>query len=306
MIQTKYGTFNGGSWEDLFQRVFKLKYGDQNYQEMPASPGDYGIEGFVLNTGIAFQCYCPDRLYSVTELYEKQRDKITKDLGKLKTYQSAIAARLGTEKLSEWVFVTPDITHNDLVKHSRTKETEVRSWNLPILTDDFRVVLKDADHFGEEIKKIYASTGTKLTFLEAEPILSISDNEDLTEYELNISRKNKKRCIVDGNLQTSQHQKLNEITIRKLFEGESLFKKIEKEAAEIYFQILRVINQYEDEVDELSVTWQGSPEELIQKVRSELATRLKESISLLGETDIYKIADHMTSKWLALCPLSIE
>jgi hypothetical protein len=55
MIQTKYGTFDGNSWEELCQRVFKLKYGDDNYQEMPASPGDYGIEGVILNTGVAFQ-----------------------------------------------------------------------------------------------------------------------------------------------------------------------------------------------------------------------------------------------------------
>ena len=306
MIQTDYGIFNGRSWEDLFQKVFKLKYGDQNYQEMPASPGDYGIEGFILNLGIAFQCYCPDRQYSASELYEKQRDKITKDLGKLKTYQNAIASRLGQKKISECVFVTPDITHNDLVKHARAKEIEVRNWNLPILTNDFRVVLKDADYFVEEIRRIYASTGTKLTFLDAKPFHNVCEKEDLTEYELNISRKNQKRCMSKGELQIKQHQKLNDITLRKFFEGESLFKKIEKEAAEIYFQILRVINQYEDEVDELSVTWQGNPEELIQKVRSELAHRMKESISLLGETDIYKIADHMTAKWLALCPLSIE
>ena len=74
---------DGDKWESLIQAVFKRKY--DTYQEMLASPGDFGIEGFVLNEGIAIQCYCPYRQYDTAPLYEKQRDKITTDLHKLET-----------------------------------------------------------------------------------------------------------------------------------------------------------------------------------------------------------------------------
>ena len=79
MFHTKFGAFNGDTWEDLCQLVLKRKHQNVGYQEMPASPGDYGIEGYTVTTGWAFQCYCPDKHYERTELYNKQRDKITED-----------------------------------------------------------------------------------------------------------------------------------------------------------------------------------------------------------------------------------
>lgn len=65
-----------------------MKYEVEGYQEMSAhTDGDLGIEGFT-RTGVVFQCYCPDEEYDSTKLYEHQRDKITKDLGKLKNIRN--------------------------------------------------------------------------------------------------------------------------------------------------------------------------------------------------------------------------
>jgi hypothetical protein len=306
MIQTKYGTFNGDTWEDLCQLVFKLKYGEANYQEMPASPGDFGIEGVIKNTGVAFQCYCPDNHYTQEVLYDKQRDKITEDLGKLKKFKDQIACRLGPTKISEWVFLTPQITDNKLLKHAQKKQDEVREWCLPILASDFKVILKDADFFASEIHTVQSAKGVKLVFLSS---LELSEGEtlqDSTEYEVNISRKNTSRCTFGGELNLLKHVKLNQVTVKKWIEGDSLLKRIEKDASDIYFQIMRVVNQYEAEVDELSITWQGAAEELVSRVRNELGGRLTEALPSLGEAERYAIADQMTSKWLALCPLEIE
>lgn len=54
MFNTKFGPFNGSTWESLCQQVFKRKYQAECYQQMPASPGDYGIEGYTSDTGWAF------------------------------------------------------------------------------------------------------------------------------------------------------------------------------------------------------------------------------------------------------------
>lgn len=306
MIQTKYGTFNGDGWEDICQLVFKYKYGAENYQEMPASPGDFGIEGVIKNLGVAFQCYCPDHHYTQDVLYEKQRDKITKDLGKLKKYQLDIAARIGSVKIKEWVFLTPTITDNKLLKHAQSKELDVRGWGLKILTPDFKVVLKDADFFALEINAVQLMRGEKLMFLSSLEQAEIEGSQDNTEYEDNISRKNASRCTFDGELNVVKHAKLNRVTVKKWVEGDSLLKRIEKDASDVYFQIMRVVNQYEAEVDELCITWQGEAEELVSKVKGELGGRISEALPSLGEAERYAIADQMTSKWLALCPLEIE
>ena len=108
MFNSRFGPFDGSSWEALCQKIFKRKYHEDDYQPIPASPGDFGLEGFTLKTGWGFQCYCPDKHYERSELYEKQRDKITADLGKLKTYQTELLARTGCTQLTHWDFFPTD------------------------------------------------------------------------------------------------------------------------------------------------------------------------------------------------------
>ena len=306
MIQTKYGTFDGDSWEDLCQLVFKSKYKDKQYQEMVASPGDFGIEGFTKLDGVAFQCYCPDTHYTQKELYEKQRDKITKDLEKLRTYENEISRRLGGTKIKEWVFVTPQITDNKLLSHAQTKQEEIVRLGLSIIHPNFKVILQDADFFATEINAIQTAKGKKITLFSALDLANSAENQDGSIYEENISRKNKVRCTFNGVLNEEKHLKLNRLTSNKWLNSDPFLKEIEKKASEIYFHVMRVISQYESEVEELCITWRGDAEELISKVRDELAQRLGEATPALGEAERYRIADQMTSTWIALCPLGIE
>ena len=67
------------------------------------SNGDLGIEGFT-RTGKVFQCYCPEAPYEADELYEKQRDKINKDLNKLIKYKDELRKYLRRCKNKNLVF----------------------------------------------------------------------------------------------------------------------------------------------------------------------------------------------------------
>ena len=88
--------------------------------------------------------------------------------------------------------------------------------------------------------------------------------------------------------------------------GESVVKKIESTAPMIYHHLVRVINQYEDEVSEISVTWSGTAEELTEKVRESLYQRLREEMPNMSTTDQRIISNHIVAKWIALCPLDFE
>ena len=307
MYKTKYGLHNGDTWENLCQQVFKYKYGEDGYQEMVSSPGDYGIEGFTKKTGLAFQCYCPKKIYTQSELYEKQRDKITADLNKLSKYQNVLASRLGTTKISQWIFVTPDIIDNALLAHAEKKTREVLEKNLDILETNFVVLVKDADFFASEIMHIQTLNGEKLVFDDSSETLDIFDEEsDLVDYQDNIKRKNKVRCVSNESTDGRKLEKLNELTIRKWFDGEAVLKRIERDAPKIYYDLARVINQYEDEVSEMSLSWSGDANNLVDRVKSNLYERIKDEIPSISATDQRKIADNMVSKWIALCPLDFE
>ena len=131
MIQTEIGPMDGNTWDDICQIVYKKKY--PTYQEMVPSPGDWGIEGFMLGSGLAIQCYCPEKEYDTATLHTKLVDKITRDIKKLLTYQNEIQKRIGAEKIRQWIFITPRIAKNDLHAHARSKEIEAISWGLVVV-----------------------------------------------------------------------------------------------------------------------------------------------------------------------------
>lgn len=307
MIKTQYGTHDGNTWEYLCQQAFKLKYGEDGYQEMASSPGDYGIEGFTKKTGLAFQCYCPEKKYTQVELYEKQRDKITNDLDKLKKYEFNLAARLGDTKIKQWVFVTPEINNNKLLEHAEKKQNEIKLKNISILDEDFTVLIKDGDFFSSEFIKINQINGEKLVFFDNQSDLHLDyDEDELTDYEKNIERKNKVRCGYDDNKNDSKLNKLNELTVKLWLEGEPTLKNIEKNAPKIYYHLVRIISQYEDEVSELSLSWQADANTLVEKVKNGLFERIKQELPDISGTDQRAISNHMVSKWIALCPLDFE
>lgn len=146
---------DGKAWETFCQKLLRLRYAD--YQEVPAQfGGDLGIEGFTCS-GLVFQCYCPDEDPSGRDLYENQRDKITKDIRKLIKNAAKIAA-LGASTIKEWHFLTPRYNSRDLLSHCRSKESEVRSKGLPTIHSEFRVFLKTEDDFIPE-RQIFLGTG---------------------------------------------------------------------------------------------------------------------------------------------------
>ncbi|WP_186093979.1 hypothetical protein [Burkholderia gladioli] len=128
---------------------------------MQASPGDFGIEGWTAD-GHAFQCYCPEKDYTQSELHDAVRDKITTDIPKLNRYAKEIKARIGDTKIHSWMFVTPVIPHNDIHKHARKKEAEARAWRCSILESNFSIFIQDAEHYATQFEESRRSQGGRL------------------------------------------------------------------------------------------------------------------------------------------------
>ena len=251
MFNTSFGPFDGNSWERLCQQVFKKKFLPDGYQHIPATPGDFGLEGFTTTTGYGFQCYCPDKLYSDKELHEKQRDKITADLKKLKTYEEDLRKLLGTTKLRHWYLVTPTVARNELLKHARAKEIEVRTWNLSILALDFRVLVQDADHYAAEIQELQLALGTALDFGGLSTSLPPLSNPP-EEYEKNILRKTTARLEgrVAPDKLAAKVASLNTQTLREFLEHDTYFKRINEQAPTVHSRLMRLINGFEAHVVE--------------------------------------------------------
>lgn len=304
MIYTDIGALDGDRWEGLIQSVFKRNY--DTYQEVVASPGDFGIEGFVLDEGILIQCYCPDREYDTKTLYEKQREKITRDLGKLKKYEKHISKLLGNSKIKQWLFITPCIAKHDLIAHARVKEEEIRAENISFLDEDCRILVKDLEHYRADILQLKIISGKKLSFSNPTGEL-ITSPELTTDYDGNIAEKNQIRSIVRNEYDADCHNRLNNLTKKRYIQGYAILRNIHRNSPEIYERISKIVNRFEDDVEEQSSTWEGSPQKLLETIQDKLLIRFEKDpyVSKIEYEDLDSIANHMISRWIAECPMRI-
>jgi hypothetical protein len=308
MFNSKFGVFDGPSWEALCQQVFKRKYLLDDYQPFPASPGDYGLEGATLRTGLGFQCYCPSKHYARPELYVKQRKKITEDLGKLRTYQTQIQQLLGSTKLTRWIFVTPEFDRHALVAHARVKEVEVRAWSLPFIADDFTVLLFDGDQYLIEINEIRSASGQCLVFDEVAPELAKLAGEP-EEYEGNLLRKSRKRLSHKTGIENFDErvQRLHQRTLEEFLEADGLFRRIESASPLVFLRLVRLINEFENFVVSTADTWEDTPEALTVKIRDTLEERIVADLAPeFDQTHASYVARHMVARWLAICELDYD
>lgn len=308
MYVTAYGAFNGTTWEELCQLVFKRKHSADGYQHITVSPGDFGLEGFTSLTGYGFQCYCPEKRYTRKELYEKQRDKITVDIGKLNNNKKDLVEIMGDIKIENWVFVTPDLASNALLRHARKKETEVRSWELPFIHPKFRISLHDAEHYFVEINQIQSAKGAALDFDLTLPTL-----EELTgppeKYEANLRRKSGTR--LEQKKASASYERLLEAlyqgTLRSFVEADGHLRRIADSAPALHFRLVRLINEYEIAVKEQAITWLGTAEELTTHVANGLTARIVKDLAPdFNETTASQVSRHMVARWLAVCQLDYD
>jgi len=305
MIKTIYGSFDGNSWEVFCQVCLKLKYESEGYQELPAWQGDLGIEGFT-RTGKAFQCYCPDEDYEAQTLYEKQRNKITTDLGKLRKNELELKKYLNGIMIQQWIFLTPMYKNKELVKHCQTKASDFRNMNLDILSKDFDVLIHNIDFFAAQISIVKGTANNKLEILadrdESKDINWKGTNIDLVN---NAVTKHGKR-IPDSPNKEEKVNKLTDFTIGDFLDEQQLLTKWKNLNPNDYEKFLRLISDYEKTVEEMCITNTDDNNHLYERIKQDLKERLKQTFPYIEDITLEKLMKGVVADWILRCPINFE
>ena len=309
MIKTEFGIFDGNKWENVSQLCFKNNFRDESYQEIKATPGDFGIEGFT-RTGKAFQCYCPNEHYSAKDLYENHRDKITKDLKKLKTYEKQLKNILGDTKIKKWYFVTPDYAKNEIVQHCTAKKEEVKSWKLSIVdNDDFEIIFEDISFLHPFLNTAIENSKMKInvasdTLIDSNDKLKWKDSEiPLIENSQtkNTHRINKESPNFETNL-----DKLVDNNVENYLEGNNILIKWQEDYPIDYETFLDITSAIESEIEERCITNTKQPSELYEDFRGLLKSELQNSFKNLAPQMISKLTNWALADWIFRCPINFE
>lgn len=281
--------------------LLQKRYATQNAHALQLVPdqhqGDLGLEAFS-HDGFAYQCYAAEEPLSTAQLYEKQRTKLTTDLGKLRDRSSELSMLLGPVTLHRYVFMVHRNASRHLITHGHSKADDVRSWNLPFIHDSFSIVIETAADYAVEREAIHAIPS---------PII---EADDLTE--------DFQRAWQGSNqtLQTRALEKLSRVTTdgatqmavlealtKQYLIGENALERLKEVIPETHRGILKARAHREGLlVLEHPASQNRSPETL-----SAIAEKLKEMLGrdfpTLSTQMSEIIAWASVADWLMRCPL---
>ncbi len=307
---------DGNSWEELCDKCYRIRYQDQHYQKIPSIPsGDCGIEGFT-KTGVAYQCYYPEKIYDDNSLYEHLRDKLTQDISKLLNLSNAKKLKaLGVVDISEWHFVIPQYKDNRILTHAKNKREEVRSLkisdkvNYDYINDNFDIVIKVAEDFNLELTRIIRNTltDTKLN-LAIHHKGKIDWNKCDSVKVDNIKRK----VMAVGNFKSPEdndYKDIVDIYIESYIKGIELLNQLRLNFTEVYEELYTLEQSYKKEIiikTRLN-TDSSINNTLFNEIMSDFEAKLKVQFQqYLSQASILELKTDLISTWLADCSLQFR
>lgn len=314
MLEFVDGQFDGDTWEDLCDKCFRMKYGNEGYQYVPAAiGGDCGIEGYT-QTGIVFQCYYPELKYNEKELYEHQRDKITRDINKLLN-NGADLKKLGIQNVKEWHFVTPSYSDKKLLEHCENKRIEVLSEkskkNLDYIDDNFKILVKVERDFIVEINRIiYLIKDYKLN-LALKHTADIDWNSCPSDKVQNIKRKIGAIMPRNNDDPTweARYTRIVNYHVSFYVKGLELLGKIKIEFPEFYEKLFELENACRFEVQEKCDMNANNAinQQLFDQILEDFGVKLKEEFGeQLTLASVMELKRDLVSSWLADCPMDFR
>lgn len=301
-MKTSLGQMDGDAWEEYCQKLLRIRY--QDYQEVPAQfGGDLGIEGFT-RCGIVFQCYSPDEDPSGKDLYEDQRDKITKDIGKLIKNAKKIS-ELGAGTIREWHFLTPRYNSRHLISHCRKKESEVKREGLPTIHNDFKVFLKTEDDYIPE-RQIYLGTDGLRVQPSVEVPLSDKKIETLLASNNEIVLKIKEKLLKLA-LGAGKRANLTRELVSGYVVGRTELEKLNEKFPSKYRSVVQLKSATESQLAIRTLSCYDNHGTILHEILTEYEDKLSVDFSgSLSSALIARLSTEAISDWLGRCPLEFH
>jgi len=292
--------WDGNEWQEYIERLLMLRYG-LHYQSVPAThKGDFGLEGFSRQDGHAFQCYAAKEPLATNERFERQRDKLTVDIGKFICNRPELAKLFGNTIISVWTFVVPVFDSAALVQHASKKAGEVRAKNLSYVAAAFQISVVTDEHFLTE-RQTLMSHGLNQVKIEPDslPIPDVdkwaSRNDTLVR---SLDTKLKKLPNVSGDPQLNE---LRAQILKHYLTGQNVLDQLKREYPFLYEAVIKCRRHREQFLitNRLTSNTNISLPDVIDDYISELGTKVKGIDPSTAELIGYSTA----GDWLIRCPL---
>lgn len=292
----------GTEWEDWANRLLSHHYGPTDYQRVPSKDrGDAGIEGYSISDCVAFQCYGCEEPIGVSERYEKQRDKMTEDVGKFIKNKATLQGIFKPLKMTRWVLFVPIFDSKDITAHAAKKTQEVINAGLPYVASDFRVVVVQESSYSHARDQLLSTTPSGLKL--GKPVVSddtvnvwSSSNDGLVGV---LQDKLSKLPAVKTNANRDQ---LVLKVLKWYLIGQEILNTL-RDYPEVYEKVIATKSHREDFLSLSCLDGDASKGNLAQTIKS-FEDELRQEVGELHSFSAENLAVEAVADWLMRCPLS--
>lgn len=294
-------TWYGRDWQDyclaLLDQGERMR-GTHDLQRVPdRDKGDLGLEAFSYR-GYLYQCYAAEGEIATKELREKQQAKLHGDLLKLSRNEASIKKMLGDLLIQRYVFMVPEHRSRQLIDYAQGKVSEVKSWNLPFISDEFQILI--------ETEKCYPAEMSALGMIPTQMLVApqLSESEALSWNEKNqgligiaISKLTK---LGKG---SSAAEAVFQSAIIDYLEGAGILDKLRDISPDTYDLFVKAKDRKERRL--ITLAFQGRTLGLVEIVE-QFSDELERDFQIIGPDNCRTLAWATVADWLMRCPLDWE
>ena len=309
MIDSSYPRiWQGTEWEQYIQRLLKNHHGHGNYLEMPAKHGgDFGLEGFSIEEGYAYQCYAAMEPISTKERYEKQRDKINDDINKFIANESKLKQVFGATSIQRWFLVVPIYDSSQLALYISKKTQNVLDKKLSYVSESFRIMVITDQYFETEINNlktagIFDISPIDITSKDTS-YLDIPTEEQNSNLVHNLDKKINK---LENLVTQEERNKFQKDMLDKYLKGQNQLNLFFEKLPEIHAKLKNCKNAYEYALEARSSLNNKPSSEYLVQTFTEYSDKLSKTIPNLDILSIQILSWEAITDWLTRCPLDFK
>jgi len=287
-------------WQLAVNLWLTTRYGLGNYQKVPDKHvGDFGIEGYSTD-GNVYQSYAPDALTTAQELYEKQRDKMTTDIGKFCSNGADLVKMFNGMMIARWLLVVPIFDSARLVQHAATKTKEVTDRKLSYVADDFRVGIIDENDFEAEKAKLVTIGAHKVQVDTPPPTDQVITAWTQQNAQFLVTAREKLDAVLPQARREPFVQQLARLYVR----GETTLQTLDVKYPALATSARRLKSQREQTLEAESLLAAGPANARLERTIDAFAQHLFENIPGMSHDVAHQLAWEAAADWIFRCPLN--
>jgi len=292
--------WNPDDWEIFTLALLQGRHGPLHVQKIPAAhKGDYGIDYYCTKDVAAYQCYAVEEPVDISTRAERQKKKITTDLGKLIKNHVEVAKLFHGVPIRHWVLIAPLHDSKELNLHCAKKTKDLREAGCASLDAMVEVIIQDPSDFPNDAVATGMSALSKVTLSIPTPSQSelATWAAGSTDLLANATQKLKKRAPAD---------KLDDVVgdaVRSFLQGNALLDALRSGSPDLHEKVMSAVRSRARRLEFAGPQAGGSAGEILHAELDALIAAMQAAAPSLSAENAEQIAYGSICEWIMRCPL---